>query len=79
MDPSSITRWCSTGAAWPTPTCTPPIRCRSSPSAAASAGNRHIVLPQKTENGNLWLSVANQFGSSLDSFGQSTGTVELFG
>ncbi len=26
-------------------------------------GNRHIVLPQKTEIGNLWLTVANKFGA----------------
>ena len=41
-------------------------------------GNRHIVLPPKTEIGNLWLSVANKFGASLDAFGESTGTVDLF-
>ena len=50
-----------------TRTCTPPIRCRWSPSAAASArGNRHIVLPKKTQIGNLWLTVANHFGSPTD-------------
>jgi len=41
-------------------------------------GNRHVVLPAKTEIGNLWLSVANRFGASLEKFGESTGTVDLF-
>jgi len=40
--------------------------------------NRHIVLPAKTEIGNLWLSVANKFGAPLEKFGESTGTVDLF-
>jgi len=42
-------------------------------------GNRHIVLPKETQLGNLWLTVANQFGSEQKTFGQSTGTIELFG
>jgi hypothetical protein len=41
-------------------------------------GNRHVVLPAKTEIGNLWLSVANKFGASLEKFGESHGTVDLF-
>jgi hypothetical protein len=41
-------------------------------------GNRHIVLPPKTEIGNLWLTVANKFGVPMDKFGDSTGTVDLF-
>jgi hypothetical protein len=41
-------------------------------------GDRHIVLDRRTQIGNLWLSVANRFGAPLDSFGDSTGTVELF-
>jgi len=45
---------------------------------AGGRGNRHVILPERTEIGNLWLTVANQFGSSLDRFGESTGTVELF-
>ena len=44
----------------------------------AGAGSRHVVLREKTEIGNLWLTVANQFGASLDRFGDSDGTVELF-
>ncbi len=40
--------------------------------------NRHIVLPPKTEIGNLWLSVANKFGAGLEKFGESNGTVDLF-
>jgi hypothetical protein len=41
-------------------------------------GNRHVALKQRTEIGNLWLTVANNFGSPLDRFGESTGTVEFF-
>jgi len=41
-------------------------------------GNRHLVLPKRTEIGNLWLSVAHHFGISLDRFGESTGTVDFF-
>ena len=44
----------------------------------AGEGNRHIVLPPKTEIGNLWLTVANKFGVSIDKFGDSNGTVEFF-
>ena len=42
-------------------------------------GNRHLVLPKETQIGNLWLTVANKFGSEQKTFGQSTGTIELFG
>ena len=42
------------------------------------AGNRHLVLPQRTQIGNLWLSVAHQFGAKADTFGESTGTVDFF-
>jgi hypothetical protein len=45
---------------------------------AGGRGNRHVVLSKKTEIGNLWLSVANQFGGSMDKFGESTGTAEFF-
>jgi hypothetical protein len=44
----------------------------------AGAGGRHVVLREKTEIGNLWLTVANRFGASLDRFGDSDGTVEVF-
>jgi hypothetical protein len=40
-------------------------------------GNRHLVLPEKTEIGNLWLGLAQRFGEPLDHFGKSTGAVEL--
>jgi hypothetical protein len=39
---------------------------------------RHLVLPERTEIGNLWLSLAHAYGSEQASFGQSTGTVEFF-
>ena len=41
-------------------------------------GNRHIVVAPNTENGNLWLAVAQHFGVSIDRFGESTGTVDFF-
>jgi hypothetical protein len=41
-------------------------------------GNRHLVLPNRTEIGNLWLEVANTFGSPIERFGESTGTVDFF-
>ncbi|HEX5107698.1 MAG TPA: DUF1552 domain-containing protein [Vicinamibacterales bacterium] len=44
-----------------------------------TGGSRHLVLPKQTPLGNLWLTVANRFGSPVTSFGQSSGTVELFG
>jgi hypothetical protein len=43
----------------------------------AGAGNRHIKLAPHTPLGNMWLGVAEKFGSSLDNFGASTGRVEL--
>jgi len=43
----------------------------------AGKGNRHLVNTAGTPVGNMWLSVANQFGSPLESFGLSNGRVEL--
>ncbi|MBZ5579195.1 MAG: DUF1552 domain-containing protein [Acidobacteriia bacterium] len=40
-------------------------------------GNRHLVLPEKTEIGNLWLGLAHRYGEPLDRFGKNTGIVEL--
>lgn len=40
------------------------------------AGNRHLMLPKKTEIGNLWLTVANRYGVGLERFGESTGTID---
>ena len=43
-------------------------------------GHRHIKLKPQTPVGNLWLAVASQFGSRIDTFGDSNGRVEdLFG
>ena len=42
-------------------------------------GHRHIQLPTRTPVGNLWLAVANHYGDTMTSFGDSTGSVsELF-
>ena len=46
----------------------------------AGRGNRHLVLPKDTQIGNLWLTVANQFGSPSRSFGREhRAPIELFG
>jgi hypothetical protein len=39
-------------------------------------GHRHIQLTPRTPVGNLWLEIANRYGSPLQSFGDSTGRVE---
>jgi hypothetical protein len=44
---------------------------------ALGRGNRHVVLPNRTEIGNLWLSLANRFESPLTAFGESTGTADV--
>jgi Protein of unknown function (DUF1552) len=41
-------------------------------------GHRHIKLAERTQVANLWLTVAQKFGSAIETFGESTGTVELF-
>jgi len=41
-------------------------------------GHRHIQVRKQTPIGNLWLAVANQYGSRLDSFGDSDGRIEDF-
>jgi hypothetical protein len=47
---------------------------------AVGKGHRHIQLPTRTPVGNLWLSIANRYGSDLTTFGDSNGRVdELFG
>jgi hypothetical protein len=43
----------------------------------AGRGNRHLQHPQGTPVGNLWLGVAGRYGSRMESFGASTGRVEL--
>jgi len=40
-------------------------------------GNRFLLAGEWTPVANLWLGVAGAFGSPLDSFGESTGRVEL--
>ncbi len=40
-------------------------------------GNRHLVLPPKTEIGNLWLTVAHRYGVPMDKFGVSTGAIDI--
>ena len=41
-------------------------------------GHRHIKLKPQTPVGNLWLTVANKYGSQIDTFGDSNGRVEDF-
>ncbi len=43
-------------------------------------GHRHIQLTPRTPIGNLWISVADKFGTKMQNFGDSDGRVdELFG
>ena len=41
-------------------------------------GHRHIELAPRTPVGNLWMAVARQYGSSLESMGESSGIVDFF-
>ena len=41
-------------------------------------GRRHIEVAKQTPVGNLWLGVANHYGSTIDTFGDSNGRVDLF-
>jgi hypothetical protein len=43
----------------------------------AGKGNRHIMAAKDTRIGNLWVTVANQFGCPITGLGDSTGRVEL--
>jgi hypothetical protein len=45
--------------------------------AGGIRGGRHLVAAERTPIANLWLSVANSFDCDLDSFGESTGPLEL--
>src|SRR3954452_7016355 len=46
---------------------------------AVGKGHRHVQLTPRTPVGNLWLSIANRYGSDLTTFGDSNGRVdELF-
>jgi hypothetical protein len=45
--------------------------------AGTVKGNRHIVAPERTPNGNLLVSVAEKLDVHLDSFGSSTGRIAL--
>ena len=39
-------------------------------------GHRHVEVTKQTPVGNLWLSVANHYGSRIETFGDSNGRVE---
>jgi hypothetical protein len=41
-------------------------------------GHRHIQLPPRTPIGNLWVSVANQYGNDIATIGESNGKVDFF-
>lgn len=45
--------------------------------AGRITGGRHIMAPEWTPVANLWLEVANMFGSPLETFAESTGRVGL--
>ena len=56
-------------------------RVRYQPTADTPAPKHPVatLYVVDTPIGNLWLTVANRFGSEQKTFGQSTGTIELFG
>jgi hypothetical protein len=39
-------------------------------------GHRHVQLPTRTPVGNLWLSISNRYGSTIETFGDSNGRVD---
>ena len=41
-------------------------------------GHRHVQLTPRTPVGNLWLAIARKYGSTIDSFGESNGSVDAF-
>lgn len=43
----------------------------------AGTGNRHLMQPEKTPVGNLWVGVAQKFGVDVDQIGNSNGIVEI--
>ena len=40
-------------------------------------GNRHVIAPEHTPLGNLWVHVAEKFGCAPQRFGTSTGKLEI--
>ena len=43
----------------------------------ARGTSRHVQLPERTPLANIWLTVADRYNIPLESFGMSTGRVEL--
>jgi hypothetical protein len=43
----------------------------------SGAGNRHVQAPPETPIGNLWVGLANKFGSDISALGDSTGALDL--
>jgi hypothetical protein len=43
----------------------------------AGKGARHIEIPTRTPIGNLWMNVADKFGTKTEKFGDSTGAVDV--
>ena len=41
-------------------------------------GHRHVQLTPRTPVGNLWLAIAHKYGSTIDTFGESNGSVDEF-
>jgi hypothetical protein len=44
---------------------------------AVGTGHRHIVLPEHTPLGNLWVTVGEMYGCEDQKFGESTGRVQI--
>jgi hypothetical protein len=43
-----------------------------------SGKGRHVVLPQRTPVGSLWMNVAQKFGKQMESFGDATAKADVF-
>src|SRR5579883_1683658 len=44
----------------------------------AGRGPRHVVLPERTPVGSLWMNVAEKFGHPMDRYGDATKKVDVF-
>jgi hypothetical protein len=40
-------------------------------------GNRHIAVPARAPNANLLLSIAHKFDLQIETFGASTGAIDI--
>ena len=76
----STTAWSSTGRRWATRTCTTTSAARCCVAGHAGGrlkGNLHVKAADGTPMANAMLSVLHALGVEVDSFGDSTGALDL--